>query len=307
MEFFIPKQNKRVTITENMVIGRKEGHILLSEERTVSGKHCQVVKKDNAFFLKDLNSGNGTFINGKKIEQENLHLLEVGQEIRIGNVKMVVEGKSLSLLTKSSFASYHFHILSGGSCFPLNMLRQIINAIVIIFLALSYQWMEKSNSWFPVIMFYVGMFILYVSNKVKLIINNRNLDCYLFLNFVHFQIALDKLELVNCDKGKRNIKLRIEDNELTLFSLKEENVTSFLNDLVHVLNQDKIKTVEWVDYYLLNSPLSIYLLKKNIAYRFIVMLLITSVTLIIFNFNNHAEIASFALAVCVFLIIPLWK
>ncbi len=48
--------------------GRKPDNDVVLEESHVSFKHCMIVNKGNEFFIEDLKSSNGTFVNGKKIK-----------------------------------------------------------------------------------------------------------------------------------------------------------------------------------------------------------------------------------------------
>jgi pSer/pThr/pTyr-binding forkhead associated (FHA) protein len=61
----------------NKIIGRDSNcdYVIIDPKNRVSRRHAEVQKKDNIFFIKDLNSLNGTFINGTKINS--------GQFIRV--------------------------------------------------------------------------------------------------------------------------------------------------------------------------------------------------------------------------------
>ena len=49
-------------------IGRKVGNaVCLSEDPYVSGFHCELSRRSNRLWLKDLDSTNGTYVNGTRI------------------------------------------------------------------------------------------------------------------------------------------------------------------------------------------------------------------------------------------------
>ncbi len=55
--------------TENnsVSIGRKSGNDLILDNPTVSGNHCKIYKAGDSYFIEDLNSTNGTFVNSKRV------------------------------------------------------------------------------------------------------------------------------------------------------------------------------------------------------------------------------------------------
>lgn len=64
------------------LIGRKYGDILIKDEM-VSKKHAQIdIISENIFYIKDLASTNGTYVNGKRISYQRL---EEGDRIKFGN------------------------------------------------------------------------------------------------------------------------------------------------------------------------------------------------------------------------------
>ena len=64
---------------------------LLLSDASVSRIHARFVEKDGRVALIDLNSTNGTFINDIRLEQEEVVLLENGDELRFGNMRMRYE------------------------------------------------------------------------------------------------------------------------------------------------------------------------------------------------------------------------
>ena len=75
-----------------IVLGRsrRADHTLL--DQSVSSSHCQLVYEENRLFIRDLESKNGTFVNGVRIESSPIY---VGDEVRLGKTKVtVVQEKS---------------------------------------------------------------------------------------------------------------------------------------------------------------------------------------------------------------------
>jgi predicted component of type VI protein secretion system len=68
---------------ETITLGRMEGNTIVVDDASVSMFHARITKKDGAFFLKDLNSTNGTFVNGQQIREARLKDLD---KVRIADV-----------------------------------------------------------------------------------------------------------------------------------------------------------------------------------------------------------------------------
>lgn len=77
------KQGSIVPIQGEITIGRKEDNMIILKEPYVSSHHAKIYSRNNACFIQDLQSTNGTIINSKKINGEEL--LKVGDLIKIGN------------------------------------------------------------------------------------------------------------------------------------------------------------------------------------------------------------------------------
>ena len=77
------------------VIGRKPDNDLVVEEPHVSHKHCIILNNGNGFFIEDLKSSNGTFINGQRIKGR----------VRLRNNDVITFG--------GEFPAYRFRLLSG--------------------------------------------------------------------------------------------------------------------------------------------------------------------------------------------------
>lgn len=68
-----------------ITIGRQtDNDLTFPEERTISGKHCQIYLEGNEYFIKDLASTNGILVNGQRVEKTRL---KEGDEIKLGEKK----------------------------------------------------------------------------------------------------------------------------------------------------------------------------------------------------------------------------
>lgn len=73
-------------LADRTSLGRHPNNTLRLVDREVSKEHCVVERAGNTFLLRDLNSSNGTFVNGRKIKELRLR---DGDEIALGNSRLV--------------------------------------------------------------------------------------------------------------------------------------------------------------------------------------------------------------------------
>jgi pSer/pThr/pTyr-binding forkhead associated (FHA) protein len=68
---------------QTTTIGRLAENALQIEDDSVSSSHAEIFAEEDRFFVRDLGSTNGTFINGEKIEKA---ILQEGDELCFGSV-----------------------------------------------------------------------------------------------------------------------------------------------------------------------------------------------------------------------------
>jgi pSer/pThr/pTyr-binding forkhead associated (FHA) protein len=66
---------------DEIIIGRDSGNDVQIDNIAVSREHAKIIRGSNYYIIEDLNSTNGTFVNGKKI---NKKFLKEDDEISIG-------------------------------------------------------------------------------------------------------------------------------------------------------------------------------------------------------------------------------
>jgi|688.fasta_scaffold813017_1 pSer/pThr/pTyr-binding forkhead associated (FHA) protein len=69
-------------------IGREIGNdLVIVSDKTISRQHAQIQFKDGRFLVQDLNSKNGTRVNGKKVVE--MTMLKSGDEVSLGLTQMI--------------------------------------------------------------------------------------------------------------------------------------------------------------------------------------------------------------------------
>jgi len=70
---------------DRMSIGRTPDAAVFLDDVTVSRNHALMVRRQDGFYIDDLGSLNGTYVNRKRIES---HRLEDADEIQVGKYKL---------------------------------------------------------------------------------------------------------------------------------------------------------------------------------------------------------------------------
>jgi pSer/pThr/pTyr-binding forkhead associated (FHA) protein len=86
--------------SETTTVGRVSDNAFEIPESSVSSHHAEIVLRGGDILVRDLNSTNGTFINGDQITGETI--LKPGQILRLGTIEMRLEtGEAASTKRKT--------------------------------------------------------------------------------------------------------------------------------------------------------------------------------------------------------------
>lgn len=80
--------------TMPVTIGRDAENTITLEHTAISRCHCRINVEGGAYYIEDLNSTNGTYLNGRRITREHL---SPGDELIVANVGIVVEASRIGL------------------------------------------------------------------------------------------------------------------------------------------------------------------------------------------------------------------
>ena len=83
------QMKKRYTIYGEAVIGRAKGCDIVLREDYISAKHAQIWHEDGEWYLEDLDSRNGTAVNGQRIR--DLVILDPEDVISFGGLNFIFE------------------------------------------------------------------------------------------------------------------------------------------------------------------------------------------------------------------------
>lgn len=81
---------------EKTTVGRVEDNAFQIPDASVSSHHCEIILRGNEVVIRDLNSTNGTFINGQQINEATL---KPSQILRLGQVEVRLESEQSAAST----------------------------------------------------------------------------------------------------------------------------------------------------------------------------------------------------------------
>jgi pSer/pThr/pTyr-binding forkhead associated (FHA) protein len=83
-----PFAGQEISIDRPMVVGRDPSVDLVLQGGHISRKHAELSLRENELWVKDLNSSNGTYVNGQRISEQ---ALKSGDELQIDVVRFLVQ------------------------------------------------------------------------------------------------------------------------------------------------------------------------------------------------------------------------
>lgn len=108
---------------ESIVIGRMETNDIPLDSQTVSRKHAEIIDLNGEFFILDLDSGNGTTLNGKRLKSGEKYLLKSKDNIRIEEYDIVPIFEEIS--EENQFTDEN----TESGLVEIQMLKKVIQAL----------------------------------------------------------------------------------------------------------------------------------------------------------------------------------
>lgn len=99
--YYFISPTKKFILTSSLSIGRNSTDVNLNDSK-LSSNHCQLNIRGIRIFIKDLNSTNGTFVNGSRIEADVEVEVRIGDRIRIGSHEYTIKDMDENLKSNNS-------------------------------------------------------------------------------------------------------------------------------------------------------------------------------------------------------------
>lgn len=75
--------------SQNVSVGRSSGNTVMLDNSTISRYHFTITREKNEVYITDLESANGTHVDGVKLVSNDRRVLGGGEEIQIGNLRII--------------------------------------------------------------------------------------------------------------------------------------------------------------------------------------------------------------------------
>jgi pSer/pThr/pTyr-binding forkhead associated (FHA) protein len=108
---------------ETITIGRLDTNALALASRGVSRSHAKIVADGENFFLIDMKSGNGTFLNGLQLRPEERNLLQAGDIISIDEFDIKFQPEDLPLDEVKN------EEVTGSDILEVKLLKKVLGAL----------------------------------------------------------------------------------------------------------------------------------------------------------------------------------
>lgn len=81
---------ERIQLVEKITIGREADNDVVINNKLASRHHAVIQKIKDAFFIKDLDSTNGTYVNGELLPKDKYVRLAIGDKVTIGSASIII-------------------------------------------------------------------------------------------------------------------------------------------------------------------------------------------------------------------------
>ncbi len=115
--------NKNFVVTDKVKVGRSNKCDIAITDKKMSREHILIYQKDNKTYLRDLDSSNGTFVNGEKVTET---VITDGDRIRTGKTEFIFNNDKNDTLLGKNLQGYNIKTRIGqGSMGAVYLANQI--------------------------------------------------------------------------------------------------------------------------------------------------------------------------------------
>ena len=112
-----PLKGQKIELAgDEVTLGRLPGNTVRVDDASVSGHHAVIRRQDTRYTLFDLNSTNGTRLNGYMIEQGRLKPKDI---IQVGSIELLIDGPDIEIEAQTEEAVPDVDVTAGVSDRPM--------------------------------------------------------------------------------------------------------------------------------------------------------------------------------------------
>ncbi|MDQ6644603.1 MAG: FAD-dependent oxidoreductase, partial [Chloroflexota bacterium] len=100
--------------TRVITVGRAEGASLPVKHSSISRRHAEISYANGHYVLRDLQSKNGTFVNGQRLDKDAVSVLKPGDALRFGDVSFAFQMREVDPTASMLLTKQNFHLLFQG-------------------------------------------------------------------------------------------------------------------------------------------------------------------------------------------------
>jgi hypothetical protein len=117
---------RECAMTADVTIGRQPDNSVSVDNPAVSAHHARVVREGDAFVVEDLESRNGTFVNGTRVAR---HVLQHGDVVLVGKHKLVFDAEAADAGAAASAPAPAMPDFGGTVLLDADHQRKLIAAV----------------------------------------------------------------------------------------------------------------------------------------------------------------------------------
>jgi pSer/pThr/pTyr-binding forkhead associated (FHA) protein len=100
---------------EQVSIGRNADNVIVISDSAVSGHHCAVLRDGDSYVLRDLDSTNGTRLNGRDVRESPLNLRDL---ITVGEVEFMFNAEEGEVVETPRPPAAEIEVAPGAAAAP---------------------------------------------------------------------------------------------------------------------------------------------------------------------------------------------
>ena len=106
-----------------ITIGRTEQCTITLDNRAISREHAHIIEDNNNYFISDLKSGNGTYLNGLKLDANDTYLIKNGDHIQIDIFDLYF------YLSEQSMNHHISEEITGNDILEVKLLKKVLGSL----------------------------------------------------------------------------------------------------------------------------------------------------------------------------------